>query len=89
MFFLRYFDINVRIVMFHRARTFGIYMEEEHLEAQKLSVSLYVFDECCKNQCFRIMCVYDPRKNDMPLLITYFRDLSKEKEHVSCLFFLA
>ena len=57
MFLLRYFDINVTIVMFHRATAFGILMEEEYLEAQKLSVSLYVFAELSKNQCFRIMCV--------------------------------
>lgn len=43
--------------MFHRATAFGILMEEEYLETQKVSVNLYVFAECCKNQCFRIMSV--------------------------------
>lgn len=35
MFFLKYLDVNVKIVMFYRATAFFILMEEEYLEAQK------------------------------------------------------
>jgi len=57
MFLLRCLDINVGIVMFHKVTAFGILVEEKYLEAQKLSLSLYVFAKCCRNQCFKIVCV--------------------------------